>query len=110
SRRFIAPRSGRRQGCEHASRGTHTASAASTPQSRRARPAACSLAALSSAVYLRAMPSTIRFLKQYLRPTEGATVETETVYTRGAEELPATVYRPMRGPLQLPGWVVLHGL
>ncbi|HEX2168325.1 MAG TPA: hypothetical protein VHG09_13910 [Longimicrobiales bacterium] len=56
------------------------------------------------------MPSTIRFLKQYLRPTADAAVETETVYTRGAEELPATVYRPARGPRELPGWVVLHGL
>ena len=56
------------------------------------------------------MPSTIRFLKQYLRPSEGATAETETVYSRGTEELPATVYRPARGPRQLPGWVVLHGL
>jgi pimeloyl-ACP methyl ester carboxylesterase len=56
------------------------------------------------------MPSTIRFLKQYLRPSGGATVETETVYTRGNEELPATVYRPAGDPRPLPGWVVLHGL
>ena len=56
------------------------------------------------------MPSTIRFLRQYLRPSEDATVATETVYTRGDEELPATVFRPARGPSRLPGWVVLHGL
>jgi pimeloyl-ACP methyl ester carboxylesterase len=56
------------------------------------------------------MPSTIRFLKQYLRPAEGATIATETVYSRGDEELPATVFRPAGGPRQLPGWVVLHGL
>jgi pimeloyl-ACP methyl ester carboxylesterase len=56
------------------------------------------------------MPSTIRFLKQYLRPAADATVEAETVYHRGAEILPATVYRPSRGPRELPGWVVLHGL
>lgn len=56
------------------------------------------------------MPSTIRFLKQYLRPTDDATVAAETTYRRGDEELPATVFRPARGPRQLPGWVVLHGL
>lgn len=56
------------------------------------------------------MSSTIRFLRQYLRPTDDATVESETVYTRGTEELPATVFRPARGPRHLPGWVVLHGL
>lgn len=56
------------------------------------------------------MPSTIRFLKQYLRPTDDATVSAETTYRRGDEELPATVFRPDRGPRELPGWVVLHGL
>lgn len=56
------------------------------------------------------MPSTLRFLRQYLRPVAGASVTTETVYTRGAEQLPASVYRPARGPRELPGWVVLHGL
>jgi dienelactone hydrolase len=56
------------------------------------------------------MPSTIRFLKQYLRPVDGATVAAETAYMRGDEELPATVFRPARGPRQLPAWVVLHGL
>ena len=56
------------------------------------------------------MPSTLRFLKQYLRPTDTATLAVETIYTRGSEVLPATVYRPARGPRTLPGWVVLHGL
>jgi dienelactone hydrolase len=56
------------------------------------------------------MPSTGRFLKQYLRPAEGATFEAEIVYRRGSESLPATLYRPSRGPGRLPGWVVLHGL
>ncbi|MGH7446811.1 MAG: alpha/beta hydrolase family protein, partial [Longimicrobiales bacterium] len=56
------------------------------------------------------MPSTLRFLKQYLRPAADATVAAETVYMRGAEELPATVFRPAHGPRELPGWVVLHGL
>lgn len=56
------------------------------------------------------MPSTIRFLKQYLRPSPAATVATETEYARGAERLPATVFRPARGPRRLPGWVMLHGL
>ena len=50
-----------------------------------------------------AMGSTIHFLKQYLRPTDDATVESETIYTRGAEALPATIFRPARGPRQLPG-------
>lgn len=57
-----------------------------------------------------AMPSTIRFLKQYLRPSDNAAVAVETTYRRGDEELPATVFRPARGPRALPGWVVLHGL
>ncbi|MBR9990624.1 MAG: hypothetical protein KFH98_12770 [Gemmatimonadetes bacterium] len=52
----------------------------------------------------------MRFLKQYLRPSADATVSAETVYHRGGEQLPATVYRPSRGPRRLPGWVVLHGL
>jgi dienelactone hydrolase len=56
------------------------------------------------------MPSTIRFLQQYLRPSADGVHESETVYHRGAEALPATVYRPARGPRTLPGWVVLHGL
>jgi pimeloyl-ACP methyl ester carboxylesterase len=56
------------------------------------------------------MPSTLRFLRQYLRPRIDATVETEGTYARGSERLPATIIRPAgrRGPL--PGWVVLHGL
>jgi dienelactone hydrolase len=56
------------------------------------------------------MPSALRFLKQYLRPAEGATFESEVVYTRGSQALPATVYRPARSSGRLPAWVVLHGL
>jgi dienelactone hydrolase len=56
------------------------------------------------------MPSTIRFLKQYLKPVDDAVVEAESFYLRGSEQLPATVYRPASGPRDLPGWVVLHGL
>jgi dienelactone hydrolase len=56
------------------------------------------------------MPSTIRFLQQYLRPAEGATFESEVVYARGTQSLPATLYRPARDRGRLPGWVVLHGL
>ena len=56
------------------------------------------------------MPSALRFFSQYLRPSENATIASETVYTRGEEELPATVFRPARGPTILPGWVILHGL
>jgi dienelactone hydrolase len=56
------------------------------------------------------MPSALRFLKEYLRPAEGATSESEVVYARGTQTLPATVYRPARHPGRLPGWVILHGL
>lgn len=56
------------------------------------------------------MPSTLRFLKQYLRPAAGATVESETTYMREGQELPATLYRPAGQRGALPGWVVLHGL
>jgi pimeloyl-ACP methyl ester carboxylesterase len=56
------------------------------------------------------MPSTYRFLKQYMRGDPHAVVASETIYMRGAERLPATVLRPRRGARQLPAWVVLHGL
>jgi pimeloyl-ACP methyl ester carboxylesterase len=56
------------------------------------------------------MPSTARFLKQYLRPTDSAATATDVFYTRGAERLPATLYRPAGDSRRLPGWVVLHGL
>ncbi|HSJ24646.1 MAG TPA: hypothetical protein VK929_08265 [Longimicrobiales bacterium] len=56
------------------------------------------------------MPSTLRFLKQYLRPAEDATSEAEVAYRRDGHELPATVYRPAGRTEALPGWVVLHGL
>lgn len=56
------------------------------------------------------MPSTLRFLSRYLRPDPAATVAAEVVFSRGAEPLPATVYRPAGSSRMLPGWVVLHGL
>jgi pimeloyl-ACP methyl ester carboxylesterase len=56
------------------------------------------------------MPSTVRFLKQYMRPAAHAVVSTETTYARGTEQLPATVLRPRHGARALPAWVVLHGL
>ena len=56
------------------------------------------------------MPSTIRFLRQYLRPVDGTVNETEVGYSRGNGSLHATVFRPTGRTGQLPGWVVLHGL
>jgi pimeloyl-ACP methyl ester carboxylesterase len=56
------------------------------------------------------MPSTIRFMRQYLRPVDGVTTRADVHYSRGAERLPATVYRPVGRDMRLPGWVVLHGL
>jgi dienelactone hydrolase len=55
------------------------------------------------------MPSTLRFLREYLRPGRGTVVTQEIMYEREGTELPATVYRPARRGV-LPGWVVLHGL
>lgn len=54
------------------------------------------------------MPSTVRFLRQYLVPRESAVVRKETTYRRDGRELPATLYHP--GGVGLPGWVALHGL
>jgi len=54
------------------------------------------------------MASTIRFLRQYLRPTASAVREEDVSLERGDRRLEATVYRPPGGPR--PGWVVLHGL
>jgi acetyl esterase/lipase len=54
------------------------------------------------------MPSTTRFLRQYLRPGAGVR-ELETTYRRGEESLPATLFRPP-ADRRLPGWIVLHGL
>jgi dienelactone hydrolase len=56
------------------------------------------------------MPSTLRFLRQYLRPAADATTAEEVTYARGAEALPATIFRPAGTRRTLPGWVVLHGL
>ncbi|HEX6308230.1 MAG TPA: hypothetical protein VFZ69_08590 [Longimicrobiales bacterium] len=52
----------------------------------------------------------MRFLRQYLRPSGDPAIETETIYSRDGEELPATVFRPAGRARALPGWVVLHGL
>jgi dienelactone hydrolase len=56
------------------------------------------------------MPSTFRFIRQFLRPREGAVVREDTTYDRDSGSFPASIYRPSdpRGPL--PGWVALHGL
>ncbi|HUG40743.1 MAG TPA: hypothetical protein VMM12_09665 [Longimicrobiales bacterium] len=56
------------------------------------------------------MPSTLRFLRQFLRPAPGAVVEEESTYRRGGETLEATLYRPASSSGPLPGWVTLHGL
>lgn len=56
------------------------------------------------------MSSTVRFLREYLRPTRHGVATVETTYRRGAETLPATVYRPAGARTPLPGWVILHGL
>lgn len=55
------------------------------------------------------MPSTLRFLRQYLRPVDDGVRAVETTYTRRGVELPATLFRP-RHDRRLPGWIVLHGL
>jgi len=55
------------------------------------------------------MPSTARFLRQYLRPATGGVHALETTYARRGVPLPATLYRP-RNDRRLPGWIVLHGL
>lgn len=56
------------------------------------------------------MPSTIRFLRRFLRPEPGAVTVEETTYRRGDETLEATLYRPSGRTGALPGWVTLHGL
>ncbi|MGH7481144.1 MAG: hypothetical protein ACRELV_03245 [Longimicrobiales bacterium] len=56
------------------------------------------------------MPSTLRFLKQHQWPSEDAVTATEEGYSRGTEDLPATVFRPAGARAPLPGWVLLHGL
>ncbi len=56
------------------------------------------------------MPSTLRYLRAYLRPGAARVEAHEVEYDRGDERVPATLFRPARGPRRLPGWVVLHGL
>lgn len=58
------------------------------------------------------MPSTFRFLRQFLLPRPAAVVREETTYRRDDEVLPATLYRPATASATapLPGWTALHGL
>ncbi|MBW3553436.1 MAG: hypothetical protein KY466_08000 [Gemmatimonadetes bacterium] len=56
------------------------------------------------------MPSTFRFLREFLRPSPEAVVAEETTYERNGETLEATLFRPSKVPGPLPGWVTLHGL
>jgi pimeloyl-ACP methyl ester carboxylesterase len=56
------------------------------------------------------MASVTRFLRQYLRPSDDAVITHSLTYTRGAEQLPAVVFRPAHARGPLPGWVLLHGL
>ena len=57
------------------------------------------------------MPSTLRFLREFLRPSPDAVVAEETRYRRGDAVLEATLFRPAGGASgPLPGWVTLHGL
>jgi pimeloyl-ACP methyl ester carboxylesterase len=56
------------------------------------------------------MPSTTRYLREYFRPDPSRLIVTDVDYARGEDTVPATVYRPARGPRRLPAWVVLHGL
>jgi acetyl esterase/lipase len=56
------------------------------------------------------MPSTTRFLREFLAPREDTVIVEETTYGRDGETLPATLYRPRRSQGPLPGWLTLHGL
>ncbi len=59
--------------------------------------------------YVAAVPSTLAYLRAWARPDAAPVTALETTYPRGAEVLPASLYRPRRSG-RLPGWVVLHGL
>jgi dienelactone hydrolase len=76
--------------------------------------AATTLATLALAVTtgtFRPMASLIGFARAYQAPGRAPVTVQETSYRRGAETLPARVYRPAsHGGGPLPGWVVLHGL
>jgi hypothetical protein len=56
------------------------------------------------------MPSTLRFVREFLRPRPVAVIVEETTYRRDDQTLPATLYRPRRVDRPLPGWMTLHGL
>ncbi|MFP4623430.1 MAG: hypothetical protein ACLFRX_04555 [Gemmatimonadota bacterium] len=57
-------------------------------------------------------PSTLRFLRAFLRPGGARVVREESRYERGGVSLPASLYRPAPAPVAagLPGWTALHGL
>jgi acetyl esterase/lipase len=61
-------------------------------------------------MYVTAMPSTLRFFREFLRPDSTAIAVEETTYRRGGELLPATLYTPRSSPGPLPAWLTLHGL
>jgi pimeloyl-ACP methyl ester carboxylesterase len=54
--------------------------------------------------------ATLRFLRQYFRPREDLVEVSETTFTRGAEPLPATIYRRRGQRSYQTAWVVLHGI
>ena len=51
-----------------------------------------------------------RFIREFLYPDPRGIRIAQIQFPRGDETLPATVYRPARGPAHLPGFVMLHGL
>ena len=54
--------------------------------------------------------ATLRFLRQYFRPRADIIDVAETTFTRGAETLPATIYRHRQREHYRTAWVVLHGI
>lgn len=58
------------------------------------------------------MFSTLRFIREFLRPDPASVRREDTTYQRDGDVLPATLFSPARvspGAV-LPGWVALHGL
>ena len=56
------------------------------------------------------MPSTTRFLRQFLLPRPESTAREEVTIRRGERDLPASLYRPVASHGRLPAWIALHGL
>ena len=54
--------------------------------------------------------ATLRFLRQYFRPREDGVEVSETTFTRGADQLPASIYRQRGRKTYRTAWVVLHGI